>query len=252
MKLDRKGIPLKVLQGKVRKYISVHRAYKAWMIRGVMEKLNASFWARAKRGADDLGNTWKPLAPSTHAYKPLSPMEKNTYEIDNELVRGLLTPAQDKIWRTIFARTYNRLVKKGTDKKEAKKIAGERAWAVVKARGARTKIGLNRITDTNIRYGRLVASTRPGTVANNRYYPVKNQQVRLLQNMAVRIRLTLPYAKEVDKVRPIIPRNHEQWIVEAHDRAIIEAKQIYERIKSASPDRKKRAKGKSTKRRKSR
>lgn len=239
MKLDRKGIPASVLNGESRKYRSVHTTYKSILALEVMKRVNASFWARAKRGSDDLGNTWKPLAPSTHAYKPLSPIEKNTYEIDGTLNRGLLTPLQDKLWRTIFARIYNRLVKKGKSEESAKKEAAERAWGVVKTRGARTKIGLGRITDTNIRTGALVAATRPGTVSNNRYYPPKNQVIDIKQRAAVRIRFLIPYIKEVDAVRPVIPNDISPWILEAHEIAIQEAKILYERIREATPDRKK-------------
>jgi regulator of sigma D len=246
MKLDRKGIPAKVLNGDSRKYMSVHTTYKAILAQEVMKRVNASFWARAKRGSDDLGNTWIPLAPSTHAYKPLSPIEKNTYEIDGKLTRGLLTPLQDKLWQTIFARIYNRLVKKGKSEASAKKEAAERAWGVVKARGARTLIGLNRITDTNIRTGRLVAATKPGTVSNNRYYPPKNQVVDIRPRAGIRIRFLIPYIKEVDKVRPVIPNDISPWILEAHEIAIQEAKRVYERIRETTPDRKRSPKSKPT------
>lgn len=247
MKLNRRGIPEKVLTGKVPKYISVHRAYRARLSQIILKKLNESFWKRAKRGADDLGNTWKPLSPKTHAYKPLSPIEKETYEIDGTLTRGLLTPIQDKIWKAIFARTYDRLIKRGESSKDAKKQAAEKAWGLIKKKGARTKIGLGRITDTNIRYGRLVAATRPGSVANNRYYPPKNQKVEI-RPRSIKISFTIPYIKNVDRVRPVVPDNIEPWIQEAHEIAIIEAKAIYDRIQNTTPDRKKRSRRKSTKR----
>jgi hypothetical protein len=210
------------------------------MCQEIMRRVNASFWARAKRGADDLGNTWKPLAPSTHIYKPLSPIEKGDYAIDGKRTRGLLTPAQDLLWRRIFARTYNRLVKKGKGESEAKKEAAERAWAVVKARGGLTKLGLyeGRITDTNIRFGRLVASTKPGSVANNRYYPPKNQIISVGPRGRVQIKLDIPYIKQVDAVRPVIPSDISPWILEAHMVAVEAAKVVYERIKAATPDRK--------------
>lgn len=252
MKLDRKGVPAYVLNGESRKYITVHTIYKATLAREVMKRVNASFWARAKRGSDDLGNTWKPLAPSTHAYKPLSPIEKNTYEIDGNLTRGLLTPAQDKLWSTIFARTFQRLEKQGVGKVEAKKRAAERAWGVVKARGARTKIGLGRITDTNIRTGALVAATRPGTVTNNRYYPPKNQVIDIKPRASVRIRFLIPYIKQVDAVRPVIPNDISPWIREAHEIAILEAKRVYERIREVTPDRKRVSGRKSSTRNKTR
>jgi len=249
MRVDRKGIPAKVLNGKVPKYISVHNAYRARMCEQIMIRLNRSFWARAKRGADDLGNTWKPLSPSTHASKPMSPIEKNTYEIDGSLTRGLLTPAQDKVWRIIFARVYNRLIKKGISEYTAKKNAAMRAWGVVKASGGRTLIGLGRITDTNIRTGVLVAATRPGSVANNRYYPVKNQKI-VINPRSINISFTIPYVREVDKVRPIVPDNIDRWVLDAHNVAILEALAIYERIKSATPDRRKSSKRQSSPRRK--
>ena len=247
MKLDRRGIPAKVLNGKVPKYRSVSTIYRARMAQQVMLRINRSFWARAKRGSDDLGNTWLPLSPKTHAYKPLSPIEKNTYDISGKENRGLLTPAQDRLWRGIFARTYKRLIAKGEGDKEAKKKAAEKAWSILKARGARTYIGLGRITDTNIRTGVLVAATKPGTVANNRYYPPKNQVVTI-NPRSIKVRFNIPYIKKVDAVRPVVPDNIDKWVQEAHEVAIIEAKQTYERIKSDTPDRKRRSSGKSSNR----
>jgi hypothetical protein len=240
MRLDRKGIPADVLKGRSRKYRSVHTIYKSVLIREVMVRINRAFWTKAKGGTDDLGNKWLPLSPATHAYKPLSPIEKNTYKIDDKLVRGLLTPEQNKIWQAIFSKTYSRLVKRGTSSNEAKKIAAKRAWAVIKAKGARTKIGLNRITDINVRYGRLVASTAPGKVTNNRYYPPKNQLVKFRPRGKTLIKLILPYADAVDAVRPIIPDDISLWIIEANEIAIREARVMYERIQAVTPDRKRR------------
>jgi hypothetical protein len=223
------GIPAPVLKGEVRKYKSVSTIYNAVLAREIMVRVNISFWARAKGGTDDLGNKWKPLAPSTHAYKPLSPMEKNTYSIGGKRVRGLLTPAQDKIWRTTFAIQYKRLLRKMGDE-EAKEEAAKRAWEKVKSLGAETKIGLGRETDINIRTGALVAATYPGKVANNRYYPPKNQLISVKPRGGFRIRFLLPYVDAVDAVRPIIPEDITPWVVEAHDVAIIQAKIVYDRL----------------------
>lgn len=236
MRLDRRGIPEKVLTGKVRKYISVHRRYKAVKSRELMKRVNAAFWAKAKGGTDDLGNKWKPLDPKTHAYKPLSPMEKRTYSLGGKRTRGLLTPAQDKRWRRIFARKYNRLVKRGIPEKEAKEKAAKLAWTIVISEGARTKIGLNRITDINIRTGRLVNATRPGTVANNRYYTPKDQVVEI-KPRSIRITFRIPYISKVDAVRPVVPDNIDKWHQEAHEIAIVEAKVVYDNLR-ADEDRK--------------
>lgn len=229
MKLNRMGIPAKVLRGESRKYRSVYTIYTAILAREVMLRINISFWARAKGGTDDLGNQWKPLAPATHAYKPLSPMEKKTYSISGKRVRGLLTPAQDKIWRLTFAIQLKRLSRK-MGENEAKEEAAKRAWEKVKSLGADTKIGLGRITDINVRTGALVAATYPGTVSNNRYYPPKNQKIDIRPRGAIKIVFTLPYVREVDRVRPIIPEDISKWIEEAHDVAILEARRVYDRI----------------------
>lgn len=223
------GIPAKVLRGESRKYRAVYTIYNAILLQEVMKRVNISFWTRAKGGTDDLGNKWKPLAPSTHAYKPLSPMEKKTYSLDGKRTRGLLTPALDKVWRLTFFIQLKQLSRK-MGENEAKEEAAKRAWEKVKLLGAETKIGLGRITDINIRTGALVAATYPGSVANNRYYPPKNQIVEVRPRGSVKIRFALPYAKEVDKVRPIIPEDISPWIQEAHDVAIVEAKRVYDRI----------------------
>lgn len=239
MRLPLKGIPANVLYGEVPKFRKVQTTYSSIMSYELMKRINASFWARAKRGADDLGNTWKPLAPRTHIYKPLSPMEKETYELDGTEVRGLLTPMQDQLWKTIFARTYNRMVKKGSPPSEAKKEAAKRAWGVVKARGGRTKLDTfsGRITDTNIRYGRLVAATRPGTVSNNRYYPPKNQKVVIGNRGQISITFNIPYIKKVDAVRPVIPNNIGPWILQAHEIAVEAALKVYNEILAKQPNR---------------
>lgn len=223
------GIPAPVLRGDIRKYRSVHTIYVAVLAREIMARVNISFWARAKGGTDDLGNKWKPLAPSTHAYKPLSPMEKGDYKLNGKRERGLLTPAQNRKWSRIFAIQLRRLSRK-MGETEAKKEAAKRAWTILIQEGAETKIGLGRITDINIRTGALVAATAPGKVANNRYYPPKNQLITVKPRGGIKINFSLPYIEEVDAVRPVIPERIDQWVMEAHDIAIVEAKRIYDLI----------------------
>lgn len=230
MALNRRGIPAKVLNGKVPKYITVHNTYKAYLLKEIMRLLHESFWARAKGGTDDLGNKWKPLAPSTEQSKPLTPIEKRTFKVGNNLKRGLLTPTQNRIWSRVYARALARLERKGETEPEKK--AASIAWNVVKGMGARTIKGLPRDTQINIRTGRLLAATYPGSVANNRYYPPKDQGVEV-RPRSVRITFKrIPYAKEVDKVRPIVPDDISKWREEAHEVAILKALPIYERIKN--------------------
>jgi hypothetical protein len=226
------GIPRKVLNGQDKKFISVHNTYKAYFLKRFFELLNRSFWARAKGGTDDLGNKWKPLHPKTHAYKPLSPMEKKTYSIGGRRFRGLLTPEQNKKWQAIYASKLKQFQKKGVSDPEKK--AASAAWNLIKGlAGARTKLSLNRLTDINIRTGRLVKATYPGQISNNRYYAGKDQQV-IVSGTNVKVKITVPYANEVDRVRPIIPTNCKAWVEDAHKYALEFAKRQYDVLRQNS------------------
>lgn len=226
----------------------MHRLYRAKMMQEVMKRLHASFIRRSKGGTDDLGNKWKPLKPATHAYKPFSRADREFQGISGRRERGLLTPSQNRMWKGIYARTLKRLQKRGVGNPE--KQAAEKAWAVLKGKGARTLIGLGRITDINVRTGRLKAATRPGSIANNRYYPPRDQVINIGVRGGSRITFRVPYLGKVDAVRPVVPANITKWIEQAHEVAIVEAKALYERIQSNTNSTRRRTKGRPSNRNK--
>lgn len=229
-------IPTEIIQGKVRKFRSVHTIYVSHFYQKMMEKINKSFWDRSKEGnTDELGNWWKPLHPNTHRYKPPTPQESGIYKLNNRFNRGLLSPGQRAKWNRIYKKEYTRLTTGLRGQHHAAKRKAEAAaWASIGTRGyTRRGDEGQRITPINIRTGRLVASTRPGTIANNQYYPPHDQSIHLRVN-GLKLKLDVPYAKEVDKVRKIIPDNIQKWKQEAHNYAMRFALREYRRIKNVS------------------
>lgn len=104
---------------------------RALMIRVGMTALShirIAFVAKAHGGVDEAGESWAPLQRSTIANRRPAPHKKR-----GERPRGLLTVAQDKQWRSIYARQLARF-------KGDKGHAAAYAWFVLKAGGAKTKL----------------------------------------------------------------------------------------------------------------
>jgi hypothetical protein len=241
MKLDFRGIPARILQGKVPEYITVYRLYRAKLTHEIMRRVNDAFFTKSDAGTDDLGNKWKPLAPTTIKYKPPTPIEKGTYRLRGSLSTGLLNPSQRAEFYRIYSEELTKLSKiEFFDRlamgiEDPKKEATKRAWRAIKSQDPPETT-----TNINIRTGALVASTAPGQVYNHRYYAPKFQQVTIATG--INIKLTLPYASAVDAVRPVIPDNVVAWILEAHEQVIPEVKALYDDIKSRVERRKNKAK----------
>lgn len=234
MGLDTKGISRKALLGLDPNYKQVHDLYIAVFIHTFMSQLYTSFMIRSRGGSDDLGNSWKRLSPRTHAYKPLTTIDRQNHSLEDDTFRGLLNSTQDRVWRAIFARNYNALLDSGMDKEQAAHVAASKAWGVLKSKyEARTLISLNRNTPINIRTGRLVNTIRPGQIQANNYVPPPGQRVTYIPGKKLSVKFDVPYIDEVDKVRPIIPENIQPWIETAHTKAINTVKPIYERICSS-------------------
>lgn len=226
-------IPAAVIHGEVPSYRSVHLAYVSHFYQKLMEKINRSFWARSQEGkTDELGNIWKPLNPRTHRYKPQTPMEAGVFRLNGRRDLGLLTPGQRRTWQAAYNRKFKELSKTiGSSKARSK--ADTYAWSLMPQEGKikRNRRG-QRVTPINIRTGRLVASTRPGKVVNHRYYPPKDQTIQF-SHRRLRLKLEVPYAKDVDKVRPIIPRDISKWRDEAHKYAMRFALAQYRKLINA-------------------
>lgn len=137
----------------------------AVLLRGavaLLSQVQTAFIAKARGGTGSDGIKWPPLKRATVAGRRTSRAELKSLGIKGKRTRGLLTPAQDKRWRAIFASTLAKLRARGTGGAEA--LAAQTAWAVLKSEGAKTKLdvlggrAVQILTDT----GRLLASLSPG------------------------------------------------------------------------------------------
>lgn len=237
--IDYGGIPIKVLRGDVPEYRSVHLAYKNHFIAAFMYKVHLAFWVKAKRGTDDLGRRWKPLAPDTHKRKQLSPIESGTFRVRGRLAPGTLTPSQLAEWKLEYIVAYDNNIERGQTKKEARRLASWRAWRYIKQKYP-GKVNLDsegqRLTDTNIRTGALVNAIRPGKVVNNRYYPPAHQIIGYdRRKESIDITIAIDYFEKVQSVRPVFPDVGiaTPWIIFAHRYGIVHALPLYSQLKKA-------------------
>lgn len=105
-----------------------------------LSQIQQDFITKSRGGIGRDGIKWPPLKPATIAARRTSAAERKSLGIAKNTVRGLLTPAQDKRWRGIFASTFARLRLVMGDG-AAKAQAAATAWAILKREGAKTRIG---------------------------------------------------------------------------------------------------------------
>lgn len=187
---------------------NVHQAFWSGLTYAFMEAIHDAFMTCSAGRTDRYGRKWKPLSRHTIAYhKPITLAEKQDKGLTGgKKYRGLLNRQQDALWRGIFKSTYLRLVKNGVSEAAAAQQAGQRAWAVLKARGAPTKIGLfgKRKVPILITTGALEKSLRPGVLTKYAYRPPQHQ-IAEASTRGLRLGTEIPYADRVHKVRPILP-----------------------------------------------
>lgn len=177
-------------------WVQIHKAYKV----------------KSKGGTDSLGIKWKDLSPATKAARePTTALKRkmaSNIRRGGSTSRPTLSPAQDRVWRGIFVSTLKRLVL-NTPLREAKAIAARRAWAILKSRGARTKLSImgNRKVPILVESGKLLGATKPGRLQ----WTVYNRplgQILDIRGDTIRIGIDseeIPYAAKQNKTRPIIP-----------------------------------------------
>lgn len=124
--------------------------------------------SRGEVGSD--GIKWAPLKRETIAQRRIGAGDLAAIGIKGPgqpkgRVRGLLTQAEDKVWRRIFAsRLAWFMAKFGMSEGEAKQRAAQAAWAKLKEMGAKTKLEVlgSRQVDILRDTGELLASFSPG------------------------------------------------------------------------------------------
>lgn len=131
----------------------------------VLSNIQRDFVTKSRGGVGRDGIKWKPLDPKTIAARAVAKGELKALGFGGQRTRGLLTPDQDRRWKSIFASVLKRLQFAGklslvAAKAEAAKIA----WATVKREGAKTKLQVlgSRIVDILRDEGLLLRSFTPG------------------------------------------------------------------------------------------
>lgn len=175
-----------------------HLAYQ------LFARIEEAFVDKSKGGTDDLGGYWKPLDPKTIAARPLTEKQAKRLKV-SEGERGLLTPEENRQWKGIFASLFAKHRQVMNDQR-AKYLAAKSAWAIMKSRGAKTRIGLlsRRKVPILIVSERLLESVSAGTLSGNRYYKPKEQLFEYEDGEIV-LGSEVPYAEYVNKKRKIIP-----------------------------------------------
>jgi hypothetical protein len=169
----------------------------------LLSQIQAAYIVKARGGVGSDGIKWKPLDRKTIAYgRRTSRSELKSLGVSGKRVRGLLTPAQDKKWRSIYARCLAQFRARGVAGGEAR--AAQIAWAVLKRDGAKTKLDVlgSRVVEIGRDTGGLLASLTPGTEeqpssADGQIFEVKPGQLTVGSNK--------PYASRFHASRPMWP-----------------------------------------------
>lgn len=172
--------------------------------------VSEAYLVKSFHGTDAAGIRWKPLSPKYIAYTRRHPAlsRRRAYAAKvGRQRRPLLTAAQDRLWRQVFARNLTRLRAAGDA--EAAGHAAAIAWATVKRAGGRTILGTygNTVVEIGRDTGRLFASLSPGNPDN------------ILEPAAgsVRVGTNVKYAEHFHARRPLWA-DGDKWPVEWQER----------------------------------
>lgn len=155
----------KILAGHAPDPLGIARGLQLRLGVALLSKVQQAFIVKSRGGTGDDGIKWPPLKPETIAQRRTTAGERKQLGITGKRVRGLLTPAEDKRWRAIFAGEKARLIAKfGLSDKDAAARAAQKAWAVLKSQGAKTKLAVlgGRQVDMLRDTDRLFRSLSPG------------------------------------------------------------------------------------------
>jgi len=130
----------------------------------LLSKIQQAFIVKSRGGTGDDGIRWAPLKPQTIAQRRTTRTERRAAGVGGRRVRGLLTPAQDRRWRMLFATRRARLVASGMSEGAASARAAAIAWSILKSEGAQTKLAVfgGRTVDILRDTGELFRSLQPG------------------------------------------------------------------------------------------
>lgn len=206
----------KVLAGKELTNSQLSRNFKTAIGVELLTKIHDAYLVKSTGTSDELGNRWKPLAKSTIAARPIRPGEKSSLGIPRKYKdqKGLLSPSEKRQWGGIFRSLLAKFLLQGMGNIEAHVKAAKLAWAIMKSRGAKTRIDtlgnrnvpILRVTD------RLLNSITPGRyVASSGVYSPPTEQIFTIRSDSVTIGSKVPYAKYVHRKRPLWPVGNARW-----------------------------------------
>lgn len=204
-----------IFSGRKRDEYGVGLLFRSAILLDTYDRIFQAFMAKSEGGTDEFGDQWKPLSPQTIANRPVSGARLRYMGLGGKRERGLLTPAENRQWKGIFRSTVMRLLRQAVPIGEAKQTAARLAWAILKSKGAKTRLGtLGRrkvpiLRDTD----RLVDSLSPGKISGTEYVPFTDDQVAEFQGRQIRIGTTVPYADKQHKTRRLWPTqaNMSKW-----------------------------------------
>lgn len=160
--------------------------------------IKEAFIEKGRGGSDQAGIKWEPLSARYVAYgrrhKGLT-RKRTAAGKKGRSGRPLLTDAQDRLWRGVYASCLRR----GDDSA----TAARKAWGVVKRAGGKTIIGTygGAAVEIGRDTGRLLASLSPGA----------NENVLIAQPGSVRVGTNVKYAPFFHAKRPMWPADPERF-----------------------------------------
>jgi hypothetical protein len=153
-----------ILSGQTADPLGIARSLQLRLGVALLSKVQQAFITKSRGGTGEDGIRWAPLTRATIAGRRATAAEKRAAGVGGRRVRGLLTPAQDRKWRAIFATRRARLLLSGMSPGAASARAASIAWAVLKGDGAQTRLQVfgGRQVDTLRDTGELFRSLSPG------------------------------------------------------------------------------------------
>jgi hypothetical protein len=218
-----------------------------------MVLLHKSFWDRAEGNADDYGNVWKPLNEVTIAIKrkmlgeEVGSLQQYAIPYYNRKIKGKgQGPVIEyEVVRQRYAQgrlEHRKYLPASQYEKYKKDISSSVSGGVNRTTAARRALASQQgdhYNDPaeliNVRTGELAASLSPETVSRGRVYTNAGKTITWDESTGGMMTCVVdvavvPYAEEVDKDRPIIPKNVERLEMDALRHAILKAQIIYDEI----------------------
>ena len=178
-----------------------------------LSDIKDDFVRKAKGGTGEDGETWPPLSREYLAYgRRFGGGEKAQLKRDSGLGkghrhRGLLSAAQDKRWKVIFASNLKRFAA-SMPLGAAKAKAAQIAWATLKREGAKTKLEVfgGRKVDILRDTGVLLNSISPGRLQTEGGYVPPADQIFDLTESGVVVGTNVKYARRHNRGTGNMPK----------------------------------------------